>query len=263
MNFCMPGLTSVGTGIDFAGTSRGASGESPANAAAGKATKGAQARAASVSSVHLFSGMCVSFPYMHCRHILILGGLTGAPVPAQKLLGQKAVSTRPIQVRRLRATLQRGRHWHRRRRIASADMLESFTIVKNSSGRGSLAHPRVRAGTCPYQGVAPHRHPNSEAHAKQERPGRGGGRPPRAPLGGGDAAPPTSTATTGGRAPASRTLGRRGRRPSNARRPPPGSSRGPIWRPASLIARRGSRAGPAGSSPGNRRRCIRPAARRA
>ena len=30
MNFCMPGLTSVGTGIDFAGTSRGASAASSA-----------------------------------------------------------------------------------------------------------------------------------------------------------------------------------------------------------------------------------------
>src|SRR6201988_3717988 len=63
MNFCIPGLTSVGTGSDFAGTSRGASGESSAIATAGKAAKGAEATAASVSLVHLFSGMSVSFPY--------------------------------------------------------------------------------------------------------------------------------------------------------------------------------------------------------
>ena len=50
MNFCMPGLTSVGTGIDFAGTSRGASAASsalaPSGAAASNATVSAGATAA-------------------------------------------------------------------------------------------------------------------------------------------------------------------------------------------------------------------------
>ena len=74
MNFCIPGLTSVGTGSDFAGTSRGASGKSSAIATAGRPTKGAEARAASVSLVHLSSGMSVSFPCMHFRQIRLLGG---------------------------------------------------------------------------------------------------------------------------------------------------------------------------------------------
>ena len=59
MNFCMPGLTSVGTGNDFAGTSLGGSAVSSAIAARGAAMMGATVSAASTSLVSLFAFMSV------------------------------------------------------------------------------------------------------------------------------------------------------------------------------------------------------------
>jgi hypothetical protein len=92
MNFCIPGLTSIGTGSDLAGTSRGASDESSAIVAADRPAKGTEARAASVSLVHLFSGMSVSFPYIHFPAYLDLGWelVDWLPCPRAEQLEQKA-----------------------------------------------------------------------------------------------------------------------------------------------------------------------------
>jgi hypothetical protein len=51
MNFCMPGLTSVGTGIDFAGSSRGASAASSALAPSGAAASNATVSASETAAV--------------------------------------------------------------------------------------------------------------------------------------------------------------------------------------------------------------------